>query len=433
MAAMEDVEPTPIAPGGGRPTGRVDLLLVVGDGRMQTCTLAAEIVIGRGAGCDVVIDHVTLSRRHAVVRSGPELTVQDLGSTNGTRVGDVELHGGEPVVLRNGDSFHIGPFTFLPMSRERGDVRSVSGRDVMQVVEPTPAGVPSLVREVAVSTASVLILGETGVGKEVLAETIHGLSRRSGELVRINCAALAGNLLESELFGHEKGAFTGAGAARAGLLESASGGTVFLDEIGELPLDLQAKVLRAVEQREVLRLGAVRPLPIDVRFIAATNRDLLGEVDAGRFRRDLYFRLDGVSLVIPPLRERAHLIGALAVELIAGRARLGADVLAALEAHSWPGNVRELRAVLDRALLLARGRDLQVRHLTFAKDRASSASTVASSGKAFTPAELADRERVQRVLEECAGNQSRAAKVLGVSRTTLVNKINRYRLERPRG
>jgi two-component system, NtrC family, response regulator AtoC len=283
-----------------------DLLLVAGPNHLSTHKLANEAtVIGRAPECDVVIDHRAFSRRHAAVHKLPTLTIQDLGSTNGTRLGAVTLQGGDAVALDAGESFHIGPFSFMvvpsksdPASQERPDV------DRLLVEDPTPTGVSPLVREIARSPASVLILGETGVGKDVLAATIHGLSGRSGPLCRINCAALSESLLESELFGHEKGAFTGAVASRAGLFEAAAGGSVFLDEIGEMPMSIQAKLLRAVEAREVLRLGSTKPISIDVRFIAATNRDIPSEVSAGRFRHDLYFRLDGVSLRIPPLRER---------------------------------------------------------------------------------------------------------------------------------
>jgi two-component system, NtrC family, response regulator AtoC len=450
-------DPTPRDPTAARAGDPAsDLLLIVGHGRMTTHQLGdRELLIGRGAGCDVVVDHASLSRRHAVLRPGPPPTIQDLGSTNGTRVDRAVLQGGDPVELRGGESFHIGPFTFVLVSRDRSDLRSVSGRDLLRVVDPTPAGVPALVRDVAESPANVLILGETGVGKEVLAATLHELSGRTGELTRINCAALAENLLESELFGHEKGAFTGAASVRVGLLEAAHGGTVFLDEIGELPLGIQAKLLRAVEQREILRLGSTRPISIDVRFVAATNRDLPAEVAAGRFRSDLYFRLDGVTLAIPPLRERRGMVGPLALKFLdeacqrggRARARLGADVLAALEAYAWPGNVRELKAVIERALLLARGGDPAVRHLAFARmterDAPSAPPVVAPPAVApaapdaapdfLTGEQRADRDRVIQILEDCAGNQTRAAKLLGISRTTLVNKIRLYRIPRPRG
>jgi len=422
-----------------------DLLLVVGHGRMSVYPIGErELVIGRGKGCDVRIDHQTMSRRHAIVARGAPPAVRDLGSTNGTRIAGSVRHGGDPVALHAGDSFQIGPFTFLAICRARENVHGASGREVLRITDPTLAGATDLLRDIAASTANVLILGETGTGKEVLASTIHELSRRT-TLVRINCAALSEGLLESELFGHEKGAFTGAAGARAGLLEAAHGGTAFLDEIGELPLALQAKLLRAVEQREVLRVGAVRPIPIDVRFVAATNRDLPADVEAGRFRRDLYFRLDGISLAIPPLRERRAWVGPLAMRFLedtaraAGRPapRLNADVLATLEAHAWPGNVRELKAVIERAVLLSRGGDVTAAHLVLSRPPppapVAAAPAAGFGPTALTDDERADRDRLIRALEACAGNQTRTARMLGISRTTLVNKLALYRIPRPHG
>ncbi len=434
-----------------------DMMLVAGEGFFSTYELkGGELLIGRGEGCDIRIDHRALSRRHAILRPGVRVTVQDLGSTNGTRAGGALHKGGEPVALTAGDTFHIGPFSFVLVTRAPGEERSMSGKDVLRVVDPTPRGVPALVKDLALSKASVLILGETGVGKEVLAETLHQLSGRTGTMTRINCAALSESLLESELFGHEKGAFTGAGAQKEGLLEAAHEGTVFLDEVGELPMSIQAKLLRAVEHREVLRIGATRPVQIDVRFIAATNRDLPAEVASGAFRRDLYFRLDGVTLVIPPLRERRGLIGPMALRFLAdarprtaGAApRLSAEVLAALEAYAWPGNVRELKAVVERAVLLARGGEIGLRHLAFARRPATPASDTDTPPvlPRTTPPPLdtepppdflddeqkADRARVIAALDECAGNQTRAAKLLGIGRTALVTKLRLYRIPRPR-
>ncbi len=186
--------------------GRVgDLLLVAGDGRLSTYELADRaLVIGRGAECDVAIDHRTLSRRHAVLQPGARITVQDLGSTNGTRIAGQLQHGGEPIALAPGEGFHIGPFAFVLVARAVRDERSVSARDLLRVVDPTINGVPPLIADIAKSPANVLILGETGVGKEVLTSTIHELSGCAGALTRINCAALSESLLESELFGHAK-------------------------------------------------------------------------------------------------------------------------------------------------------------------------------------------------------------------------------------
>ena len=427
--------------------GPADTLLVAGPGQLITHKLTkAEIVIGRAPECDLVIDHASLSRRHAMLTVRP-LTIQDLGSTNGTRLGARLLTGGEPAPMQTGDTFHIGPFSFLTIA-SRSSVDS-SGGDRLVVDDPTLTGVSSLIREIAGSTASILVLGETGVGKEVLASTLHELSGRKGPLMRINCAALSESLLESELFGHDKGAFTGAVTARAGLLEAAGGGSVFLDEVGELPLSIQAKLLRAVEAREILRLGSTRPVQIDVRFIAATNRDLPQEVSAGRFRHDLYFRLDGVSLKIPPLRERSGKIASLALGFLeeAGKrtgrpVRASPALIAALEAHSWPGNVRELKAVIERAVLLASGGELSPRHLAFSPQAETPRSQPLPVVDApaddaidlafLTPEQRDDRERVIAALEACVGNQTRAAKQLGISRTTLVNKLGLYRIPRPR-
>jgi two-component system, NtrC family, response regulator AtoC len=449
-------DPTPLDPSSQGSFAEGDILLVAGDGQLSTHTVArGELVIGRGADCDVVIDHPVLSRRHAVLRIGPPATVQDLGSTNGTRVGAVVHTGGAAIELGPGEGFYIGPFAFMRVARTTHDPRSISARDLLRIVDPTPGGVPTVVRDIARSGANVLVLGETGVGKEVLAATLHELSGRTGMFARINCAALSETLLESELFGHEKGAFTGAAAQRAGLLESADGGTVFLDEVGELVPSIQAKLLRAVEHREVLRIGATRPIPVDVRFLAATNRDLAAAVAAGSFRPDLLFRLDGVTLEIPPLRERRGLIGPLALKFLADAAararkpslRLDAQVLAALEAHPWPGNVRELKAVIERAVLLVHGGELGVRHLAFGRHtvpdprpataperaRPPTAEPPATTGPGdFSAEEQADRDRVLRALDECAGNQTRAAKHLGISRTSLVTKLRLYRIPRPR-
>jgi DNA-binding NtrC family response regulator len=429
--------------------GPADTLLVAGPGQLITHRLVkSEIVIGRAPDCDLVIDHAALSRRHAVLQLKP-LTLRDLGSTNGTRLGATVLTGGEAVALQAGDTFHIGPFSFMTIASK---VPADSGTgDRLVIEDPTPTGVAPLIREIAASGVSTLVLGETGVGKEVLASTLHELSGRKGPFMRINCAALSESLLESELFGHDKGAFTGAVTARAGLLEAAEGGTVFLDEVGELPLSIQAKLLRAVEAREILRLGSTRPVKIDVRFVAATNRDLPQEVSAGRFRHDLYFRLDGVSLRIPPLRDRAGKIAPLALGFLeeAGRRlnrtlRASPALIAALEAHSWPGNVRELKAVIERAVLLASGGELAPKHLAFSPQAEAPRAPVESSSSPaialddttdlsfLTAEQREDRERVIAALEACVGNQTRAAKQLGISRTTLVNKLGLYRIPRPR-
>jgi DNA-binding NtrC family response regulator len=364
--------------------------------------------------------------------------VQDLGSRNGTRVARHRLRGGEPVALSVGESFQIGGFSFVVLRApgSRSPSTRGSAAEALCVIDPSPAGAGAVVADIARSDINVLILGETGVGKEVLAGTLHQLSGRKGTLVSINCAALTPSLFESELFGHEKGAFTGAAQARAGLLEAAAGGTVFLDEVGELSPEAQAKLLRAIETREITRVGAVKSTHLDVRFVAATNRDLGAAVATGRFRADLFFRLDGVTLVIPPLRERRDRIGPLALQFLKeaharlgqpGPLRVSQELLPRLETLDWPGNVRELKSVLERALLLARG-EVGVKHLAPARTRPAPPEREAE----LPPRAVEERQRIVNALDACAGNQTRAAKLLGVSRATLVTKLAIYRIPRPR-
>jgi two-component system, NtrC family, response regulator AtoC len=306
---------------------------------------------------------------------------------------------------------------------------------------------PGIVELVAQSPIAVLLVGETGAGKEVTTERIHALSPRArAPLVKINCAALPEPLLESELFGHEKGAFTGAASAKAGLIESADGGTLFLDEIGEMPLTTQAKLLRVLENGEVLRVGSLRPHAVDVRLVSATNRDVEGMLAQRTLREDLYFRISGITLVVPPLRARRGEIRGLvsefarraAVKLGRETAAFSERALVALEAHSWPGNVRELRNVVDRAVLLCRGGEVLPEHLALAS-RADAAppirrTTPPDRPAAALPDELSalERQRIIDTLERTGGNQSKTAELLGMSRRALVRRLDDYGVPRPR-
>jgi transcriptional regulator with PAS, ATPase and Fis domain len=310
--------------------------------------------------------------------------------------------------------------------------------------------------EAAQSTFSILLLGETGVGKEVLAREIHRCSpRASGPFLAIHCAALPESLLEGELFGYEKGAFTGAVQARPGLFEAAHGGTVLLDEIGELPMGFQVKLLRVLEERSVLRVGARAPRHVDVRFIAATHRNLEAEIARGAFRQDLFFRLDGFTLTIPPLRARVSEIADLAGIFIATAQRqldralvpvLSPEALALLERYPWPGNLRELRNAMERAVVLCAGDTLLPEHLP-AKiaahpDRRDSGITPAPDAPAtlriesheelVAAKEALEYRRIVEALNQCGGNQTRAAKLLDISRRTLVTKLGLYNLPRPK-
>jgi DNA-binding NtrC family response regulator len=325
------------------------------------------------------------------------------------------------------------------------ELRDVGYRPAAQ---PAPSGramreIESVVARIAPGTINVIVTGETGVGKEVMASAIHARSpRAAGPFLGINCAALSESLFESELFGHERGAFTGAQRAKPGLLEAAEGGTLFLDEVTEMPLPSQAKLLRVLEDRQVLRVGALRPKPIDVRIITATNKELEVEIAAHRFRSDLYFRLNGICIRIPPLRDRLDEIESLAAQLLEAASPsgppppLGPDVLQALRAHPWPGNVRELRNVLERALLLSGGGPIRREHLGLAgppsTPRGRTDGKADGSGPPLDAGEEEERSRIIDALDRCVWNQTYAAELLGISRRTLVNRLQKYGIARPR-
>jgi DNA-binding NtrC family response regulator len=323
-----------------------------------------------------------------------------------------------------------------------------------------------MLERVAASDLCVLILGETGVGKTCTAEMIHARSARaSAPYLRLNCGSLSETSMESVLFGYEPGAWPGATHAKPGLLEGAARGTLFLDEVGELPPAIQKKLVRAMEERCVIRAGAFEAHPIDVRFVAATSKDLEAEVSAGRYARDLYVRLNGVSIVLPPLRERAGEIEGLATaaitRLCAARGwptpALSASALEKLAAHGWPGNLRELENVIERAVLLSGRETILPEHLALQANTPSvPAPSVASEPPAFgpppsappspsTPPPKADpggrllddlhafeRDRIIAALRHCHGNQTQAAKLLGIARRTLIKRLDLYRIQRPR-
>jgi two-component system, NtrC family, response regulator AtoC len=330
-----------------------------------------------------------------------------------------------------------------PVAAVRGSQAAISEARV--IADPVTQDLFGMADRIATGEISVLIVGETGVGKEVIAEEIYRRSPRAGRpFLRLNCGALSESLLESELFGHERGAFTSAVAAKPGLLETADGGVVLLDEIGEMPMGLQVRLLRVLEDKEVRRVGGVKSQPLDLRFIAATNRDLELDVAHGMFRRDLYYRLAGVTLEIPPLRSRPGDIEPLARAFLAQACRHAArhampaispDALALLRGHSWPGNIRELRNVIERAVLLAGHGVITPAHLPVEKMRAAERRTApleASPDDDEPTGPDEGRQSVLSALAACGGNQSRAAKQLGMSRGALIRRLERYGVVRPR-
>jgi transcriptional regulator with GAF, ATPase, and Fis domain len=411
------------------------------------------VTLGRSDEADIVIDDPELSRLHArlAFEGAPEVT--DLDSSNGTIVRGHPIAAGTPCVLLSGESFEIGTTTVV--------VEAAAGAGLTAAGSMAAADMEAVNRvadRVAASSISVLLLGETGVGKGVMARRIHEHSaRRDARFLELNCAALPEQLLESELLGHEKGAFTGATTSRPGLLEVADGGTVFLDEAGELPPAIQAKLLRVIEERQVMRIGGRQSRTTDVRFVAATNRDLSVEVAQGRFRSDLYYRLNGITLYIPPLRERRDEVLPLAQQFLASaevqrdaRAapRLSEEVAAYLLQHPWPGNIRELRNLIQRAVVLCEGDEIRVEHLFVTTARPASApmAPVEAGGIAVPvrpppaaasppPAAATDdseRGRIVEALERFGGNQTKAARHLGMSRTTLSARLDTYGIARPK-
>ncbi len=399
------------------------------------------LTLGKDPGNDLVLEDRFASGKHLrLTRRGARFLVLDHASTNGTWLGAVRLFEAE-VPLHT--QLHVGETDLVlePSAPARRDGppawHGLVGED------PAMRLLIDLIERVAPSAAAVTILGESGTGKELVARAIHARSPRAERpFVPVNCAAISKELIESELFGHEKGAFTGATGAHKGAFEEADGGTLFLDEIGELPGDLQAKLLRALESGEIKRVGSSRPSHVDVRVVAATNRDLLAASRAGAFRDDLYYRLCVVPLTLPPLRNRRVDIPALAEHLLAQFSPRGQTVrftpgaLKRLEAHHWPGNVRELRNVVHRALLLRRGTAIDEADLAFDPDPTPRPRDGGAVGQYFPGRkleemlELAERQIVEAALRQFNNNRERVAKELGVARSTLFKRLKDWGMTR---
>jgi two-component system, NtrC family, response regulator AtoC len=539
-------------------------LLVVCAGVISTYPLepGQRLLMGRAKHAHIRVDHASVSREHAALSVGEHVTLEDLGSANGTRIRGQALRPGAAVPIAVGDVIDLGDVllvvqarrleqrlnrvcspAFFELSleeeaeRSRGaaagvgvaqldvagelgaravelllaselgardlvcspkpnryqlmfldrestgaearlarmmeilsarglsvrarltlqprdgdDARALLGRaeaapvlahDVAKyapliVEDQAMLRVCRLLERVAQSELSVILLGETGTGKEMCAQLLHRASKRAkARLLCLNCAALPESLLESELFGHERGAFTGATHDKLGLLEAAGGGSVFLDEIGDMPLATQIKLLRVLEAKEVLRIGSRSPRPLDVRVIAATNRDLQERITAGFFREDLFYRLNGISVLVPPLRERPADIIPLARSFVARATgdgnppRLSDASLVFLSAQRWSGNVRELKNAVERALVLCDGPSIEPPHL---RESVGSVAVRPEPDGLRAEVEALERQRIEQALRDAGGSQRRAAALLGISRGALLRRLSQYKLlgARPR-
>jgi DNA-binding NtrC family response regulator len=388
---------------------------------------AGVVSVGAGEDADFILDDPTVSRRHAELRAVADgVLIIDLDSKNGTRIAEVPI---KEALLTTDGTVAFGA-TRCRIARRLRPVLG-AGHDLDRFGDYLTASASlrrslDLLRRVASSDATVLIEGETGTGKELLARAVHEHSPRAkGPYVVVDCGAVTPSLLESHLFGHVRGAFTGADADRVGAFESAGGGTVFLDELGELPLDLQPKLLRAIESRTIRRVGDVGDRSIDVRFVCATNRDLKQMVERSEFRSDLYYRVAVVRVRVPPLRDRPEDVPLLAAHyaetLSTGKTTLAPETFATLSHYDWPGNARELRNVIQRALALAE-RDVIAPSDIFPSESDEAATFHAAKDRLIASFE---KRYVEALIARHAGNVSRAAKEAGLSRNALYALMKR--------
>jgi DNA-binding NtrC family response regulator len=402
-------------------------------------TEGKEVTIGSQGDNLCVLNDPTVSRHHAIIEeTGRGYVLRDLGSTNGTYLNGILI---KEAYLEYGSMIGLGNtrLQFVPLE-ERIEIPPSEENyfGTVFAISIEMKRIFTMLKKISPSDITVTIEGETGTGKELVARAIHSHSQRAkGPFVVIDCGSISQNLIESELFGHEKGAFTGATQTRRGAFEVANGGTIFIDEIGELAMEMQPKLLRVLEQREVRRVGGNEVFKVNVRVIAATNKDLASEVQKGRFREDLFYRISVVRIHLPPLREKGEDIPLLAQQFArelsteyrgTGDVTVSAEALEVLRHHYWPGNVRELRNVITRAMAMGSGKSLQLRDFII---------PFPSEGKPRVPSldslvgrtlEEIEKAAIMKTLKAQGGNKSAAARVLGIAYSTLYEKIKKYGL-----
>jgi len=386
------------------------------------------VTIGSSENNSIVLSDRFLSSFHCrIFKEEGKYFIADAGSTNGTFINGVRVQVSE---LPDGSRISLGKSElFFSLSEtDDGSKKNFSG---MISVSEKMKDIFRYIEKISTSDATVLITGETGTGKELVAKAVHRFSKRAGgPFIPINCAAIAKDVMESELFGHEKGAFTGALGLRKGAFEEADRGTLFLDEVGEIPMDIQTKLLRAVEYGEIKRVGANRPIHISTRIIAATNRNLPAEVKSGRFREDLYYRLGVIPVNLPPLRERPGDVSTIARHMVAdlsgGRKKLDDEAIKRLETYSWPGNVRELKNVLTRAIVLSDSPIMGPDALEFIP---AVLSDLIESGQAFSNGKTLaaiEKTAVLAELDRQGGDMGKTAEILGISQSSLGDKLRSW-------
>ena len=330
-------------------------------------------------------------------------------------------------------AFHLHEIEEENRRLEHGAGATVLGSII--TAAPEMMKVAKTIERVATADVSVMLLGASGTGKELLARAVHEKSGRKGDFIAINCAAIPENLLEAELFGYERGAFTGAVKSNVGKIELAQGGTLFLDEVGDIPLPLQVKLLRFLQERVIERIGGRQPIAVDTRIVCATHQDLDAMIAEGRFREDLYYRLAEIVVTIPSLAERSgdavllarHFVNRFSRELNPGIQSLSADAIEAIDAHGWPGNVRELENRMKRAVIMTDGKSVTAADLDLQAKAAASEGALAINLRAAR--EIADRKAIRQAMSRTDNNISGAAKLLGISRPTLYDLLKQYRLQ----
>jgi DNA-binding NtrC family response regulator len=422
-------------------TVQFEVHVLQGPNAPARCRLpSGGLIIGTSPACGFVLQDPSVSRQHLeLVPQGEGVRVRDMGSTNGTLLAGKRI---TETIAALDTPLHLGHTQIeirrcvdqapVPLSRRRRLGGLIGSSNAMRQIY-------ALLERAAETDVTVLLCGETGTGKELAARAVHDHSKRShGPFQIVDCGAVSPTLIEAELFGHERGAFTGADKERSGAFERASGGTLFFDEIGELPLHLQPKLLRALESREVMRIGGAQRLPVDVRFVAATNRDLATEVKSGRFREDLYYRLNVFKVTMPPLRRHKEDIPLLVQHFLGPHGRmLSPDIVARMQSLEWPGNARELRNAVDRAMVLAGDEAPAARQNEGGENGSGDIPSMPvriDSSKPFKDAkaelvESFEKAYLEDALERHKGNISAAARESGIDRKHLERLVRKHGID----